>query len=235
MDLTDKKAIVTGAGRGLGKSISEWLCKNGVHVYGISRTPTDLEEIRKKYPDTFHSVCIDLTGNEVTTWFEDTFQESYYPEILIQNAGIIHHGSIEQTSLDDWNSVMDLNLNAVFKLTKLCLPLMKSGGKPAHIIHVASIAGLMGNAQLSLYNASKFALRGFSEALMKEVRSFGIKVTCLFPGSIDTKLFDKSDSFKGATNKMNPDEIAALIGFILQTSDNFLIDEITMRPLIPTK
>lgn len=232
MELKNKTAIVTGASRGLGRSISINLAKQGVHVFGLARNKTDLNAIQNEVGHFFTPVELDITNTEsLVSWVETTFSTSKAPEILIQNAGIIHHGSIEQTSIDRWNDIMNLNINAVFSLTKSILPLMKAHATPAHIINIASIAGLMGNAELSAYNASKFALRGFSEALMKEVRPFGIKVTCLFPGSIDTKLFANSDSFKGSANKLSPDEVAETIAFLLKTSDNFLIDELTMRPL----
>lgn len=230
----NKTAVVTGASRGLGKHIVEALVSEKVKVYGLARTKTDLVLLEKELGTNFIGVCLDITQSDsISNWVNSTFSESNCPSILIQNAGIIHHATIENTSIEEWNTVMNVNMNAIFYLTKTLLPLMKSSGNPAHLIHIASIAGLIGNPELSLYNASKFALRGFSEALMKEVRSYGIKVTTLFPGSIQTQLFDSTSHFKGSPNKMNPKEIADLILFILKTSDNFLIDEITLRPLKP--
>ena len=234
MDLLNKTAIVTGASRGLGRAISLRLAKQGVHVYGLARNKTDLEEIQHELGILFTPVVLDITNSiALLNWVNETFTNGNSPDILIQNAGIIHHGSIEDTSIERWNDVMNLNINAVFTLTKAIVPLLKASDKPSHIINIASIAGLLGNPGLSAYNASKFALRGFSEALMKEVRSFGIKVTCIYPGSIDTKLFANIENFKGSSNKLSPDEVAETIEFLLKTSDNFLIDELTMRPLRP--
>jgi NADP-dependent 3-hydroxy acid dehydrogenase YdfG len=234
MELRNKIAVVTGASRGLGRSISLNLLKNHVQVFGLARNELELNELKLEFPNLFTPVVLDITDSHlVIDWVKNTFSKENAPEILIQNAGIIHHGSIEETSIERWNSVMNLNLNAVFTLTKAFLPIMKESEKSSHIIHISSIAGLIGNPDLSAYNAGKFALKGFSEALMKEVRSFGIKVTCVFPGSIDTKLFAQSGSFTGSPNKLNPDEVANTIEFLLKTSDNFLIDEITIRPLRP--
>ena len=232
MELLNKTAIVTGASRGLGRSICLRLAKQGVHVYGLARNQSDLEELQMEIGTLFTPVVLDITNTSaLLNWVNGTFSKSNSPDILIQNAGIIHHGSIEETSIDRWNDVMNLNINAVFSLTKAIVPLLKASDKPSHIINIASIAGLLGNPGLSAYNASKFALRGFSEALMKEVRSFGIKVTCVFPGSIDSKLFANMENFKGSSNKLDPNEVAETIEYLLKTSDNFLIDELTMRPL----
>jgi len=163
MELLNKTAIVTGASRGLGRSICLRLAKQGVHVYGLARNQSDLEELQLEIGTLFTPVVLDITNTSaLLNWVNGTFSKSNSPDILIQNAGIIHHGSIEETSIDRWNDVMNLNINAVFTLTKAIVPLLKASEKPSHIINIASIAGLLGNSELSAYNSIKFALRGFS-------------------------------------------------------------------------
>jgi short-subunit dehydrogenase len=112
------------------------------------------------------------------------------------------------------------------------VPLMKENKNHCHIVNIASIAGKIGNPQLSGYNASKFGVRGFSESLFKEVRYDGIKVTCFYPGSIQTKFFSDADSESHA-NMMQPEDVAEVLINVLETPDNFLINDITMRPLNP--
>ncbi len=109
---------------------------------------------------------------------------------------------------------------------------MKENKNHCHIVNIASIAGKIGNPQLSGYNASKFGVRGFSESLFKEVRYDGIKVTCFYPGSIQTKFFSDADS-ESHSNMMQPEDVAEVLIHVLETPDNFLINDITMRPLNP--
>ena len=102
-----------------------------------------------------------------------------------------------------------------------------------HIVNISSIAGTLGNPQMSGYNASKYGVRGFSQALFKELRYDKIKVTAMFPGSIATDFFKIAANQNSHSNMMHPDDVADTLIHILETPDNFLIDEIKLRPLNP--
>ena len=109
---------------------------------------------------------------------------------------------------------------------------MKSNPNTCHIINIGSILGKVARAESAAYSATKFAMQGFSEALFKELRSYKIKVTCVNPGSIETHFF-KDSGITPDENMMQPKDIAALILNLIETPDNLLVDEITLRPLIP--
>jgi short-subunit dehydrogenase len=109
---------------------------------------------------------------------------------------------------------------------------MKANPGTCHIINIGSILGKTTRAESAAYSATKFAMQGFSEALFKELRSDKIKVTCVNPGSIDTHFFEESGIIPHA-NMMQPKDIADLVLHLLETPDNLLVDEITLRPLIP--
>ena len=109
---------------------------------------------------------------------------------------------------------------------------MKAKGR-GHIINIASIAGLVGNTNLSGYNASKFAVRGFSEALLEELREFGIKVTALYPGSVATS-FSSQGRMASSARALDPEEIADVVLHIVDRSESFLIGEVVLRPLKTT-
>jgi short-subunit dehydrogenase len=128
---------------------------------------------------------------------------------------------------------MNTNLNGVFYMTRHIVPLMKKNPEICHIINISSIAGLLGNPQISGYNASKFAVRGFSEALFKELRYDGIKVSCMFPGSIATDFFETANAGDTHPNMMMPADVASTLVHLLETPDNYLINEVTLRPLNP--
>lgn len=236
MNINSKIAIVTGASSGIGAEFSKMLVENGATVYGLARSEDKLNAIQDKLGGDFIPVIMDITNSEVLEeWVDDTFDEDHSPDILINNAGLGIFADVEDLKVREWDNMINVNLSGVFYLTRLIVPLMKENKSHCHIINISSIAGIMGNPTLTGYNASKYGLRGFSEALFKEVRYDGIKVTCLFPGSIATNFFDSIDEMETHPHMMQPSDISGTVKFLLETPDNFLINEMTMRPLNPKR
>jgi len=234
MNLKSKIAIVTGASSGIGAEFSKSLVDKGTLVYGLARSTDKLEYIREQLGENFVPVTLDITvASDVEEWVETTFSKEHQPDILINNAGLGYFANVEDLDPQKWHTMMDTNLTGVFYLTRLIVPLMKKNKSVCHIVNIASIAGLIGNPQISGYNATKFGLRGFSEALFKELRYEGIKVSCLFPGSIATSFFENTESVDVHSNMMQAVDIAKTVTFLFETPDNYLINEITMRPLDP--
>lgn len=234
MILNNKIAIVTGASSGLGISFSKKLTEKGVTVYGLARRLSKLEEIRDELGKQFIPVQMDITESEdIENWIGSTFMNDHIPHILINNAGLGLFGNVEDLTVEEWNKMIQTNLNGVFYITRKVVPLMKLYESHCHILNIASVAGLLGNPKLSGYNATKYGLRGFSEALFKELRYDKIKVSTLFPGSIATSFFDHSEGIDVHPNMLHPDDVADTLIHLLETPDNFLINEITMRPLNP--
>ena len=177
---------------------------------------------------------MDITNvQDISDWVDGTFHSTHLPDVLVNNAGLGYFGNVDELSLEDWHAMMNTNLSGVFYLTRKIVPLMKDNQDVCHIVNIASVAGLMGNPQISAYNATKFGLRGFSESLFKELRYDGIKVTCFFPGSIATNFFSNIDAVNNHGNMMTDQNLADTLIFVLQTPDNYLINELTMRPLNP--
>ncbi len=248
MQLKGKTALVTGASSGIGAEFCKALIEKECRVYGIARRTERLEKLRSQLGDLFIPVTLDVNDHSaMERWINETFHgdngnqggqaESSYsgpstgPDILINNAGLGMFGAVDELPPEHWDTMMQTNLTSVFRLTRLIVPMMKASDSTNHIVNISSVAGLLGNPNISGYNATKFGLRGFSEALMKELRNFRIKVTCIYPGSIATGFFDEH----GGThpNMMQGSDVANMVIQLLETPDNFLIDEITMRPLIP--
>jgi NADP-dependent 3-hydroxy acid dehydrogenase YdfG len=234
MILDSKIAVVTGASSGLGFAFSKALIEKGSSVYGLARNEKKLKKIKKEIGDKFIPVVQDVTdAQKLEYWVKHTFNSEHIPDILINNAGIGIFSETDQLSLDDWHTMVETNLSAVFYLSRLIIPLMKQNQSTNHIINIGSIAGKVSNPQLSGYNASKFGLTGFSESLMKEVRYDKIKVTCLFPGSTATNFFKNTGNSEAHANMLQPDDVANTLIHVLETPDNFLINEVVMRPLNP--
>jgi NADP-dependent 3-hydroxy acid dehydrogenase YdfG len=237
MDLTDSVAVVTGASSGLGAHLSRTLAARGATVFGLARSTDKLETLRDEIGDAFHPLSCDVRDeDEVATAFDKVRTTADRLDVLVNNAGLGQFGPVDELSLEEWDVQMDTNVRGVFLCTREAVPTMRqqneASGFGGHIVNVASIAGLLGNPNLTAYNASKFGVRGFSEALMKEVRGDGIRVTCLYPGSIDTHFFDVAGAEK-TDHPLTPEDVSETVCHVLEAPANHLISEVVLRPLRP--
>ncbi|MCC5906806.1 MAG: SDR family NAD(P)-dependent oxidoreductase [Balneolaceae bacterium] len=223
MKLHEKTAIVTGASRGIGLAISKALIAEDMNVAGWSRTAP--EEFRHEH---FTHINADLTSEKsVQQAYENTkerFEESV--PVLINNAGAGYRGSMDKMPPEKWRALFDLNVHGIFYVSRLVIPEMKKA-EAGHIINISSGAGTNGIAGMSCYCGTKHAVAGISESLHLELRDFGIKVTCLSPGSVETGF---SDSKK---NKLKPEDLAASVVHILKCTQNFHYTDVQVRPLQP--
>ncbi len=223
MNLENKTALVTGASRGIGLSITKALLDNGVTVAGWSRTePKDFRH------EHFYHIKADLTQQESV---EEAYQQTEellgeQINILVNNAGTGYKGLMEEMPPEKWRYLFDLNVHGIFYVSRLVIPQMKAH-EEGHIINISSGAGTNGIAGMSCYSATKHAVVGISRSLHQELRDFGVKVTCLSPGSVDTGF---SDSDK---NKLQPDDLAQSAIHILQCPQNFHYTDVQVRPLQP--
>lgn len=232
MTLNSKTAIITGVSSGLGRAVAEALASEGVIVYGIARTVADLNELEDSLDEKFISVPLDITNRKgVDIWIDETFDDES-PDILINNAGAGYFDKVDELPLEKWHQMIDANLSGVFYLTRKIVPMMKENSSGSYIFNIGSILGKISNPEMSAYSATKFGIRGFSEALFKELRYDNIKVTCFNPGSIETDFFAESGIEKHG-NMLQPDELAETVVHILSTPDNMLISDLTVRPLNP--
>ena len=233
MNLSQKVAVVTGASSGLGSAFARQLIHHGSTVYGLARRFDRLQSLQSELGPEFHPIECDVTNESAVN---DAFSGLDQLDILINNAGLGRFSPVESQTKMDWDLQIDTNLTGVYLCTRAAVPIMKAQnqrtGFGGHILHIASVAGLVGNAHLSAYNATKFGLRGFSEATMKELRGDGIKVSCICPGSVETEFASVAGS-QGAPNPMQPEDIASTVIHVLQAPNNYLISEVVMRPLRP--
>lgn len=237
MNLKDKVVVITGASAGLGSAFSRALVERGAHVFGLARRTERLSELETELGPSFVGITCDVTDeNAVKEAFEDVLDRAGRIDALVNNAGLGKFGPADEVTLEDWELQMNVNLKGVFLCTRATLPIMRAqnvaSGFGGHIVNIASVAGLLGNPNISTYNVTKFGLKGYSEALFKEVRQDGIKVSCFYPGSIQTEFFD-SAGIPISANPMTPEQIGTTLVHVLETPDNYLISEIVMRPLRP--
>lgn len=232
MRLHSKIAVVTGAGKGVGAAVSKALVAKNTRVYGLARNEDNLRSLREQIGEKFIPVTLDITDQKkVFTWIEETFSNSHSPDILINNAGAGYFSKIDELPLEQWHAMINTNLNGLFYVSSQIIPFMKRKKDFCHIINMGSILGKTTRPEATAYSLTKYGVQGFSEALFKELRLDKIKVSCVNPGSIATDFFSKS-GIKPNDQMLMPNELADFLIAILETPDNFLIDEITMRPLI---
>jgi NADP-dependent 3-hydroxy acid dehydrogenase YdfG len=226
MDLTGKVAIVTGASKGIGRATVEALLARGAAVAGWARTaPKDLAHERFQFFE-----CDVRDEHSIAEAFTNT-QRELGPEIhvLVNNAGLGVMGQVDGFKLEDWQLMFDTNVHGTFLCTRAVLPQMKRQ-QEGHIINVASLAGTTGTAGMTGYCATKFAVRGFSDALFKEVRPAGIRVTCLMPGSVETNFNGNEPGAEPDPYKMPPAAIADAIIHAIEAPDTTMVSEIQLRP-----
>ncbi len=235
MILNNKIAVVTGASAGLGAAISKCLTEKNVLVYGLGRTLETLEKVHQHCGTKFMPIVLDIADEKaVNNWVQQNFEENKAPDILINNAGIGGFGNIDEMPSAQWVAMINTNLLGMYFMTAAIVPFLKTKTTSTHIINIGSIMGTVGKEAATAYASSKFAVQGFSDSLFKELRVFDIKVSCVNPGSIATDFFQKS-GIESHGNMLHAEDVAQTIMHLLETPDNVLIDNITLRPLNPKK
>ncbi len=227
------KVIVTGASRGIGKGLASYLAKDGFSVGLIARSAEALGDacasIRDQGGTAFGAAC-DLRDAEMTAAaIQELSAELGGVDALINNAGIVLRKSVWDISLDEWRALVDTNLSGLFYATRAVLPLFKAQGH-GHLINLSSISGKVPLPGGSAYAATKFAVTGFSQSLVSEVRDFGIKVTAIFPGSVDSGS-QRHDPAADHSWKLTPEDIASTCAHVLRAAPGTLISEVEIRPL----
>lgn len=228
MDLNGKKAIVTGVSKGIGLEVAKLLLHHGVQVAGWSRTAPDIRS------DKFCFFATDVSDiDSVNASYNQTVKQfGEEISILINNAGLGYTGPVEEMPVEEWQRMFAVNVNGLFYCSQMVIPWMKEIGK-GYIVNIGSIAGTQGSEGLAGYCGTKFAVRGISQAMYKELRAYGVKVSCINPGSVQTHFFDNFENIKVHEHMMKPEWIAESILYILQTPENYHPVELEVRPLMP--
>lgn len=229
-----KVALITGGSKGIGYGIAEALLKEDYKVAITSRSIEGANEAAKLLGNSTNVLAIaadvkdyqsqqDAVAAVIEKWGQ--------LDVLIANAGIGVFGSIEELSIADWNETIDTNLTGVFYSIKASLEAIKK--TTGYIFTISSLAGTNFFAGGSAYNASKFGLTGFTQAVMLDLRKYGIKVSTIMPGSVSTFFNDHQPNEKTDSWKIQPEDLGALVVDLLKMPSRTLPSKVEIRPTQP--
>jgi len=230
--LEGKAAIITGAGRGIGRSIAHALAREGVRVALAARSADELEHVREEIETAGgKGTCFPTdTGNEQETvaLVRQTVERFGRLDVLVNNAGMGVFGPLVETSTDQWDEVMRVNARGPFILCREAIPHLRKQTRP-YIVNISSVVGVKGYENQSAYAASKHALMGMTKALAREVRDLGIRVHAICPGGVDTRLATSARPDLDTSILMQADEIADAVLFLVTREGNAVVDEIHLH------
>lgn len=227
------KVIITGASSGIGRGIATVLAREGFAVGLLARDARKLEALA----DTLREeglaaawAAADVRDHDATQGANAKLvKELGGVDALINNAGLVLRKSVLEISLEEWQAVMETNISGVFHCIRAVLPHFRAQ-QQGHIINVSSISGKMPLPGGSAYAASKYAVHGFSQSIFQELREHGIKVTTVFPGSVDSQSH-RHEAAADYSWKVTPEEVGSACAFVLRTRPENCISELEIRPL----
>lgn len=205
-------AVVTGGGRGIGRAIALALADRDHDVALLGRHMGELEntasEIASRGRRSRSIVCDVASSAEVASAAERVLSDLGAPDVLVNNAGIVRRSLVHETTDDEWDAVMNVNLRGAFAVTRAFLPAMLARGS-GRIVMISSISATLGTARQASYCASKWGLTGFMKALAEELRGTGLSTMAVVPGSVDTDMLKGS----GFAPSMTAAEVAKVVTF----------------------
>jgi 3-oxoacyl-[acyl-carrier protein] reductase len=233
MELKNKVAFITGGNKGIGYGIAEYLLKEGMKVAISSRSIASAQAAAKDLAPHGEVLALELDVRNYSAQEKavaDILDKWGQLDLVVANAGIGHFASIEDMDIEQWNTVIDTNVNGVFYTSKAAIPALKNS--KGYIITISSLAGTNFFQQGTAYNASKFAVTGFSQAMMLDLRKYGIRVSTIMPGSV-TSNFNGHEPSDSDAWKIQPEDIGELVADLMKMNPRTLPSKIEVRPTTP--
>ncbi|HKK47544.1 MAG TPA: SDR family oxidoreductase [Alkalispirochaeta sp.] len=222
-----RHALVTGAGRGIGREIARELGRRGYRLHLTSRTEDELRRVAEEAPSGPHVIYpADLSDPEQITGLVDALSPDGI-DLLVVNAGTAVSASIEQTSLDEWDRIFNLNVRSPFLLTQALIPRLRVAN--GRIIVVGSVVSTVAYPNQGAYTASKHALYGFTKVLAQELHQDGILVQTILPGGVATDMVRRMRPDIDSSDLIQPVDVARAVGSLLDAEGSAVTDEIRLR------
>ena len=228
MDLKGKYVVITGVSRGIGSALVHQFLAKGCVVRGMGLTDPKLDHPNFR----FYKTNIRKSEN-VQKSFRSFLKESNNQlDVLVNNAGLGYFGKIEDYTDEQIAQMFETNVYGTLYTCREAVPVMKSQ-QSGHIINIASTAALEGYPEVSVYCATKHAVKAISESMYKELRDYAVKVTCVYPGSVKTDFFRNVESIEPHDYMLMPEDVATMIVQATEMPANFHQVNLEVRPLQP--
>ena len=232
MLLENKTALITGAGRGIGRGIACAFAEQGCDIVAVARSQDELEataeEVRALGRRVLAISCDVADPEAVFAMAQEALSAFNFIDILVNNAGYAEFKPFTELELDGWQRTLDVNLTGPFLCIKALLPSMMTR-REGRIINISSVAGLKPIIEQSAYCASKYGLNGFTSVLAMELRAYGIGVHAICPGGVDTRLAQEAMPHRDKTNWLQPEDIAHAALYLASLNPRATTDEIMVR------
>lgn len=234
-DLRNKNALVTGGSKGIGLGIAQQMVGAGMNVAITARNRDEVEAAARSLgnegPGRAIGIACDVRDLEQQRTAVKRLLEAFGGlDVVIANAGVGAFAPVDELSVEDWHRIIDTNLTGVFYTVKATVDQLKSSG--GYLITIGSLAGVNFAAGSSAYNASKWGLTGFSQAIMLDLRKHGVKVSTIMPGSVSTHFRGNTPSEVDAW-KIQPEDIGEMVMYLLRVPENTLPSKVEVRPSRP--
>ncbi|MDC1395592.1 SDR family oxidoreductase [Bacteroidia bacterium] len=228
LKLLNKIVVITGVSRGIGNALVHQFLDKGCVVGGMGIRDPNIDN-----PNfTFYKTDIRNSDNVIRSFSSFYDSNASGIDILVNNAGLGYFGKVEEYSNEQIAEMFETNVYGTLYTCKEAVPSMKKAGA-GHIINIASTAALEGYPEVSVYCATKHAVKAISESMYKELREYGVKVTCVYPGSVKTDFFRNVDSIQPHDYMLMPNDVATMIVQTTEMPDNFHQVNLEVRPLQP--
>jgi NAD(P)-dependent dehydrogenase (short-subunit alcohol dehydrogenase family) len=225
-------ALVTGAGRGIGRAICTALGQAGAVVVAVARTTEQIEAVAGEIVGAGGqaiAICADVAvESDVSALFAQLQERFGRLDVLINNAGVGRYGPVEQFAASDFDQVMAVNLRGVFLCCQQAARLMIPQGS-GYIINISSVVGFKGYPLQSAYTAAKHGVMGLTKSLAAELRGHAIRVSAVLPGGVDTEMARAARPDLDPADLLQPEDVAQTVMYLLSLSDRAAVDQIYIR------
>lgn len=232
MSLMGKVAIVTGAGRGIGRAIALALAEHGVNIGVLARSEGEVLEtvnlVSKRGTEALPLIADISMPEEVSASVEKVVGKWSRIDILVNNAGFARFKPFLELSIEEWKQTIDVNLTGTFLMTKAVVPYMVKQ-RAGTIINISSVAGLRPIVNQSAYCASKHGVNGLTTTLAMELKQYNIRVHAICPGGVITRLSEENMPDRDKTNWMLPEDVAHTVIYLLTMSSRATTDIVYLR------
>ena len=234
-ELKGQLAVVTGASRGIGRAISVRLAGMGATVVLVARDSGQIESVREEIATGSghaEAACCDLRSPEAIAALSERIRKDYGGcDILVNNAGVGNQGKpLYEMPVAEWDLLMETNLRAPYLMIQAFAPLMIEA-KRGHIVNISSLAGKNPLPNGAAYSASKWGLNGLTYSVSEELRPYGIRVSVVAPGSVNSGFASGRDwSSKDPSTKIQPEDIAGIVAMLVTQAPQSFISEVLVRP-----